>query len=573
MSTLATGKPVAGDVAPRSGLLARWLTGRQGRRVREAMLAYAFLLPAILIIGTFGLFPLLFAAFESTLRGLNRIVGEYDGLNNYVRAIGNLTYVLGFWLALIFFYFAVRTVVGALRTARAKGQNLWGWLIPGVLNGAGLAVGLVFVFQFLPALLVIPGQLRGRDNTPERFRALVVEAWWDAPVQQAFWAFIGLVVAGLATGYVVHRLLRRERNYAVFIFMDEFTAATFLLVVGSAIGWLTWGEVNRAYATALEQGVGVDIWTQIITISAGFALLLLSWWLWDSAGDLLSNVRTAAQLGAAVLLLIAAWVLIAELPRVVAQGDSKWWMGLQATVWYSVGTVPTQLALALMLAALLFQNIRGRALFRVIFFIPYIAPFVGTAAVFRIIFSARPNSLFNSLLGGVGLPSLQWLNEPTGVFQLLVGRGVELPGWAAGPSLALVVIMFYGVWTFVGFNTVIFLAGLGAISRETYEAASIDGAGRWAQFRHITLPLLSPTIYFLTLYSVIGTFKAFNHIYVLRSGAALGTTDTASVVIFDAFKRDTRYGYASALAILLLLIILVLTAVNNRIASKRVFYG
>jgi ABC-type sugar transport system permease subunit len=101
----------------------------------------------------------------------------------------------------------------------------------------------------------------------------------------------------------------------------------------------------------------------------------------------------------------------------------------------------------------------------------------------------------------------------------------------------------------------------------------MDGAGRWAQFRHVTLPLLSPTIYFLTLYSVIGTFKAFNHIYVLRTAAALGTTDTASVVIFQAFKRDTRYGYASALAILLLLIILALTAVNNRIASRRVFYG
>jgi ABC-type sugar transport system permease subunit len=85
--------------------------------------------------------------------------------------------------------------------------------------------------------------------------------------------------------------------------------------------------------------------------------------------------------------------------------------------------------------------------------------------------------------------------------------------------------------------------------------------------------LLSPTIYFLTLYSVIGTFKAFNHIFVLRTAAALGTTDTASVVIFTIFRETSRYGYASSLAILLLFIILALTAVNNRIASKRVFYG
>jgi ABC-type sugar transport system permease subunit len=116
-------------------------------------------------------------------------------------------------------------------------------------------------------------------------------------------------------------------------------------------------------------------------------------------------------------------------------------------------------------------------------------------------------------------------------------------------------------------------AGLGSIPGELYEAAAIDGAGRWQQFRNVTLPLLSPTIYFLVLWTTIGTFKAFNHIYVMRPAAALGTTDTASVVIFQAFKRDTRYGYASALAILLLVIILILTAINNRIASRRVFYG
>jgi ABC-type sugar transport system permease subunit len=126
----------------------------------------------------------------------------------------------------------------------------------------------------------------------------------------------------------------------------------------------------------------------------------------------------------------------------------------------------------------------------------------------------------------LGLDTLGWLNEPTGIFQLMAGSSVTLPAWAAGPSLSLVVIIIFGIWSFVGFNTVIFLAGLGGIPTSLYEAASIDGAGRWAQFRHVTLPLLSPTIYFLTLYAVIGTFKAFNHIYVLRSPAALGTADT-----------------------------------------------
>jgi ABC-type sugar transport system permease subunit len=568
MSTLARGKTVAREAVPRSGLWPRWLLGRQGRRVREATLAYAFLFPAILIIGAFGLFPLIFAAYQSTLRGLNRIAGEYDGMSNYVRAIGNLAYVLGFWLALIAFFLAVRTVVGAVNEAREKGRPLWPWLLPGVLNGAGLAMLLAFVFRLLPLLLAIPGQLRGANNTPENFRRLVAEAWWSAPVQTPFWIFVGLVAAGLVLGYLINR---RQAHSAIY--MDEFTIASLLVILGSALAWLTWTETTKAYTAALESGEGLDIWTQIVTISAGFALLLIAWWLWDSASDRLSNFSTVARLGGAVLLMVGAWVLIGELPRVIAQGDKKWWQGLLATVWYSLGTAPTQLALSLMLATMLFQPIHGRSFFRMIFFIPYIAPFVGTAAVFRIIFSARPNSLLNSTLDAIGLSSLSWLNEPAGIFQLLLGPGIQLPTWAAGPSLALVVIMIFGVWTYVGFNTVVFMAGLGSISRETYEAAAIDGAGRWVQFRHITLPLLSPTIYFLTLYSVIGTFKAFNHIYVLRSGAALGTTDTASVVIFDAFQRDTRYGYASALAILLLLIILVLTVVNNRIASRRVFYG
>lgn len=571
MSTLATSKTLISDSPARSGFWARWLVGRQGRQAREALLAYAFLLPSILIIGAFGLFPLIFAAYESTLRGLNKIVGEYDGLSNYVRAIGSLTYVLGFWLAVICFFFAARVVWQAVQAARERGQNPWPWLLPGLLNGAGLAVFLIFVFRYLPALLLIPGQLRGAENTPERFRELVGEAWRSAPVQEAFWLFIALTVIGLAVGYAMGRIQRRQAKFATY--QDEFTSFTFLIAVGAGIGWLTWTEVQKAYAEALEAGEGLDLWTQIITISAGFVLLLVAWWLWESASDRLSNFSTVARLGAAAMLLVGAWTLIGELPRIIAEGDEDWWTGLAATVWYSLGTVPTQLAISLVLAVLLFQNIQGKSLFRMIFFIPYIAPFVGTAAVFRIIFSARPSSPLNQTLETFGLSSLQWLNEPEGVFQLIAGNNLTLPEWAAGPSLALIVIMIFGVWTFVGFNTVVFLAGLGSISRETYEAAAMDGAGRWAQFRHITLPLLSPTIYFLTLYSVIGTFKAFNHIYVLREGAALGTTDTASVVIFEAFKRDTRYGYASALAILLLLIILVLTAVNNRIASRRVFYG
>jgi ABC-type sugar transport system permease subunit len=151
--------------------------------------------------------------------------------------------------------------------------------------------------------------------------------------------------------------------------------------------------------------------------------------------------------------------------------------------------------------------------------------------------------------------------------------GITLPKWAAGPSLALAVIMLHSIWTYVGYDTVIYLAGLGNIPKELNDQAEVDGANRWQVFRHITFPLLSPTTYFLSLIAIIGTFKAFNTIWVLRSNLALGTTDTFSVTIFIEFFEKLRYGYASALSFVLFAIILILTFINNKTQGSKVFYG
>lgn len=548
-----------------------FFSGRKGRRRKEAILAYLFLLPSILIVGLFGIFPLIFATYQSSLRGLNKINGTFDGLYNYVRAIDELAYVLGFWLAALLLLLAIRSLVRARRTAREEQYAYWVWALPGVTIGASIAIFIGFIFVALPPLLEVPSQMRGLGSRPSLFRQLAIEALLQPQVMVWFWAFLIVLAIGMAFYVRISRnMTAREIEHSS---MGQFVSASVMILGSIALIYLTFTDIRRAYADALEEGVGLDIWSQIITISAGFLLLLIAYWLWQSASYRDSNISMILRLGGAAMLLVGAWFLIGELPRIIAAGDGAWWYGILATFYYSLGTIPLQLGIALILATLLFQDVWGKAGFRIIYFLPYIAPIVGTAAVFKIIFSSRPSAPINSALGAVGVNSLGWLSEPTGIFQMILGDAVSLPTWAAGPSLALVVIILYGTWTFIGFNTVIFMAGLGSIPRELYEAAAIDGAGRWPQFRNITLPLLSPTIYFLTLYSVIGTFKAFNHIYVLRTGAALGTTDTASVVIFQTFNRDTRFGYASALAILLLLIILVLTAVNNRLASKRVFYG
>jgi multiple sugar transport system permease protein len=278
-----------------------------------------------------------------------------------------------------------------------------------------------------------------------------------------------------------------------------------------------------------------------------------------------------ARLAIACLLIAAAWAISQGWGRMTAAGDEKFLGSLQITVYYALGTVPTELVLALVLAYALFQKIRGQELFRMIYFLPYITPVVATAVVFRTMFSPRETSLANQVLAAFGQEPRKWLFEPKPFTQAMLGWDLE--GFLAGPSMALVSIIFFGVWTYVGYNTVIFLAGLGAIPRELYEAAEMDGAGHWQLFRHITIPLLSPVTFYLSLIAFIGTFKAFNHIYVMRVPSAQGTVDTASVAIFDTFYKANQYGYATAQAILLFLIILGLTLAQNKIFGERVFYG
>jgi len=550
--------------------------GRKGRKLREYLLAYALLLPAFIIIFTFGIFPLAFSAYESTLTGLNKIVGTYVGLDNYVKAIDNLTYVISFWLSIVFLFMGVQNVQKVRTLAKEREERPWLWSIPATLLSIGFLLFLRFFFLFLPELLRVADKMRTAQRAGEGppsllFRQFVGEAFRLPNIQQAFWISIAMLVVAVVVAYVFTRFMPQSRHQGEYYGL--FVQASLVIMGAMILGWYTWSEVQRAYAEAIANGESLDIWTQVITISAGFVLLLLSWWLWTSASKRNSNLSMVLRLGAAIVLMIGGYLLIVELPQAIGAGDKKWWLGLQTTVYYSLGTIPFQLAISLMLATILFQDIRGKSFFRVLYFLPYITPAVGAAAIFRILFSGRVDAPVNRIVTALGFNALGWLNEPNGIFQMMLGESVKLPNWAVGPSLSLVVVIIFSIWTFVGFNTVIFLAGLGSIPSTLYESASIDGAGRWAQFRHITLPLLSPTIYLLTLYAVIGTFKAFTHIFVLRTGAALGTTDTASVVIFDAFNRDTRIGYASALAMLLLLIVMGLTVVNNRVASKRVFYG
>ena len=318
-------------------------------------------------------------------------------------------------------------------------------------------------------------------------------------------------------------------------------------------------------------------WTGALLFALGFIFLLIAYLIWTNAINFKNiKLRLIVKI-LAILIVVASLITIsAGWTKMQVQGDQDFLASLPITLFYSIGTVPAEIAIGLVLAYVLFQKVRGKEFFRMIYFLPYITPAVATAVVFRTIFSPRPNSLANQFVGLLGKEPLKWLFEPKPFNSVFFGLDLDklnLPELTVGPSMALVSIAFFGIWTYVGYNTVIFLAGLGSISHELYEAGEIDGASKWQLFRHITLPLLSPVTFYLALIAFIGTFKAFNHLYVLRVPSAQGTVDATSIYIFDTFYKANQYGYAAAQAIILFIIILFLTYVQNRTFGKKVFYG
>jgi ABC-type sugar transport system permease subunit len=253
-------------------------------------------------------------------------------------------------------------------------------------------------------------------------------------------------------------------------------------------------------------------------------------------------------------------------------GDPAFWHSLGVTLWYVLLAIPAEMVLGLLIAYLLFQPIRARGAYRTFYFLPYITSSVAAAIVWSWLYN-NEYGLLNNVLKAVGLPTGRWLREPGGIFELLAANvGLSLPGWLAGPSVALVCVALMSIWHYIGFHVVIFLAGLGNISRELYEAARIDGASEWQVFRRITLPLLSPTTFFLGTVSTIGALQAFNQIYVMTNGGPLDTTRTLLMLVFRTFYQQTRVGYGSAMAFVLTFFILVLTYVNFRFVGRRVHY-
>jgi multiple sugar transport system permease protein len=337
----------------------------------------------------------------------------------------------------------------------------------------------------------------------------------------------------------------------------------------------------------------VGDWGAALAFVAGLAALLVAHWMWTGAFAT-EGWRRWRRLAVSLTLMAAGVSVALGWRTMMALGDDDFLASLIITLYYALGTIPVQIVLALVLATLLFQKIRGKEGFRMIYFLPYVTPQVAAAVVFAQLFSPRgstlapgSNSVANKVLGLFGIEPQRWLFEPRPLLELLFGDQIlSLNGWLTasgigwqldglwlGPSLALVSIMLFGIWTYTGLNVVIFLAGLGGIPVELYEAAEIDGANSRQRFWSITVPLLSPVTYYLTLLGFIGSLQAFSQLYVMRSPFARGTVDTASILIFDTFYKSNNFSLAAAQSFLLFFVILFVTVTQQRVLGRQVFYG
>jgi len=214
-------------------------------------------------------------------------------------------------------------------------------------------------------------------------------------------------------------------------------------------------------------------------------------------------------------------------------------------------TVPVYLIVSLLLAIIIDKQVYLKSYFKVAYFMPYISSVVAVAIVWQVLFH----------------PSFGPVN------QFLMSIGIENPPkWIADPDYALISVMMISVWISIGYNLIVYIAALQSIPRELYEAADIDGANGWVKFKSVTLPMLSPTTFFLMITGIISTFKVFDLIAVLTQGGPVQSTSMLVWYLYDTAFTNLKIGYASSMAAVLFMCVLVITLLQWVAQKKWVNY-
>ena len=220
---------------------------------------------------------------------------------------------------------------------------------------------------------------------------------------------------------------------------------------------------------------------------------------------------------------------------------------LKNTFIFSIGAVPLQLIIALLLALVVDSKIKAKAFFRVAYYIPTLTSAVAVSMIFLFLF--KKDGAFNGILSIFGVNGRSWFNDP---------------------NFALIAIILMAVWSSVGVYMIIFLSGLQEIPQTVYEAAEIDGANKYQRFFRITLPLIKPTFFFNLVVSTIGTLQMFDQSYIISggSGGPLDSTMTVVLYLYNKGFKDFEMGYASAIAFVLFAILFALTIIQRKIFKE-----
>jgi len=267
-------------------------------------------------------------------------------------------------------------------------------------------------------------------------------------------------------------------------------------------------------------------------------------------------ILSAGPVLATVLISLTEWDLL-RAPRLVGldnfvqlASDDRFLKALRNTAFYTVVSVPLGMLISLFLALALNQSVRGIAWIRTAYFLPVVTSTIAVALVWQWIYS--PDSgLLNQFISLFGISPQKWLSNPT---------------------LAMPAIVVMSVWQGLGTSIIIFLAGLQAIPGELLDAASVDGAGRWARFRNVVLPLLTPSIFFTGVLSLIGSFQVFDQIFVLSRPRPTDATITVVYFIYENGFKFFKMGYATAASWILFLIVAFFTAIYFRSQNRWVHY-
>lgn len=244
------------------------------------------------------------------------------------------------------------------------------------------------------------------------------------------------------------------------------------------------------------------------------------------------------------------WIGVANYQTLIH--DQLFRESLYNTAYYTVMAVPLGIIVAFFLAVLLNAKVKGLAVFRTIFYLPSIVPVVASSVLW-----------------------LWILNPDYGLINLLLGKfGIAGPGWLADPNWSKPALVLMSTWG-VGGTTVIYLAGLQDVPQELYEAAEIDGASGWAKTRHITLPFMSPYIFFTGVMGIIGSTQYFTQAWVMTGGTGGPANSTMffAMYLFQNAFQMFKMGYACAMAWLLFIVILVATLLIFKSSAKHVYYG